>query len=201
MSLAVSMSLVVGCGKKAEEGGTTGSEPKKETKNETGGTETGGTETGGTEGGAISKDKFVGAWTMDQTQGPSHIVGDITINEDGTFVNSGTIEMDQKSDAADVKMKISFNIEGKWTMEGDKVTNEPTKVDASIDDIEISAKDPAQQKMMDEQKDTMKTQAEDGMKKSLNTKSTAKVLSIDDEKMEMESDATPPVKITYMRKK
>lgn len=196
MSLAVSMSLIVGCGKKADEGGTTGTEQSKENKNGTTGSET-----GGSEGGAVSKEKFIGTWTMDQVQGPSHIMADITVNEDGTFVNTGTIEMDQKSDAADIKMMVSYNIEGKWTLEGDKVTNEPTKVEASIDDVQISAKDPAQQKMMDDQKETMKSTAEEQMKGSLNQKSTVKILSVDDEKMEMESDGTPPVKITYMRKK
>lgn len=196
ISLAVSISMVVGCGKKADEGGTTGSEPSKETKKESGGSET-----GGSEGGAVTKEKFIGAWTMDQTQGPSHIVGEITINEDGTFVNAGTIEMNQPNEAADMMMKLSYTVEGKWVLEGDKATNEPTKVEASIDDIQITAKDPANQKAMDDQKETMKTTAEEQMKTSLNQKSTIKILSIDDEKMEMESEGANPVKITYMRKK
>jgi hypothetical protein len=188
---------LVGCGKKDDSASTTTSDPPSKSS-----TSTDSSKDASKDAGKDASDmsgKVVGEWTMKVDQGNTSGEANISIREDGTFTNAGTLTSESPGADATVKMKMSYSIDGKWTMSGDKLESTPDKVDAKIEDLEIVAKDPANQAAMEGKKEELMKQAEEQGKASLNKPSSSKVVDATDDKLTLEGpDGTH---IEYVKKK
>jgi hypothetical protein len=144
------------------------------------------------------KSKVVGEWTMANQQGTSTVDADIHINEDGTYVNEGKIVGETPGEAATVKMTISYKMSGKWTIEGDGIVSTPGDATVKVEDIQVTAKDPANQAALDAQKEELGKKAEEQAKAGMMQASTAKVESATADELHLSNNGA---KVTYTRKK
>lgn len=144
------------------------------------------------------KSKVIGDWTMVSEQGNTKVDAEIVIREDGTFTNSGTMTSETPGEDATITIKASYSMDGKWTVEGDSIATTPDSVDAKIDELDIVAKDPANQAALDAQKEESSKKAEEQMKDSMNKPSKSKVESATEDKLVLDSGGT---KVEYNRKK
>ncbi|HRI44921.1 MAG TPA: hypothetical protein PLL78_00215 [Fimbriimonadaceae bacterium] len=135
----------------------------------------------------LTEDVVVGEWTMKNTQGNTEVDAVIVIKEDGTFTNEGTLYSETPGEDATTKITASYSIAGKWKLVGDTIETTPDEVDAKIDDLTIEAKDPANQKALDDQKAEATKKAEQQMKDSINQPSKSKVKSHSPDKLVLES--------------
>lgn len=146
----------------------------------------------------LTEDVVVGDWTMKNTQGNTEVDAVIVIKDDGTFTNEGTLYSETPGEDATTKITASYTIAGKWKLVGDTVETTPDQVDAKIDDFTIEAKDPANQKALDEQKDAAVQQAEQQMKDSINQPSKSKIKSHSPDKLILEAPGGR--QLEYIRK-
>ncbi len=144
------------------------------------------------------KEKIVGEWTMANQQGTTNVDSDIHINEDGTYTNEGKIVGETPGEAATVKMTVSFKVSGKWAIEGDGIASTPGDATVKVEDIQVTAKDPANQAALDAQKDALGKKAEEQAKAGMMQASTAKVESATADELHLSSNGA---KVTYTRKK
>lgn len=144
------------------------------------------------------KSKVIGEWTMVSEQGNTKVDAEIVIREDGTFTNAGTMTSETPGEDATITIKASYSMDGKWTVEGDSIATTPDSVDAKIDELDIVAKDPANQAALDAQKEESSKKAEEQMKDSMNKPSKSKVESATEDKIVLDSGGA---KVEYNRKK
>lgn len=135
---------------------------------------------------------------MANQQGPTAIDADIHINEDGTYTNEGKIVAEPPNEGATVKMTISYKMSGKWAIEGDGIASTPSDATVKVDDIQITAKDPANQAALDAKKEEMVKQTEAQAKTGMMQASTAKVESATADELHLSNNGA---KFTYTRKK
>lgn len=194
---------MVGCGPKEETASGDNPTPKATTGGSTTGGESAdksGGETGGETGGAVTNDQVVGEWTMSSQQPTSQVEADIVINADGTFTNTGTVTSEQDQEAASMKSVMTYTIEGKWKLEGDMLVSTPEKVDLKVDEMDIKAKDPANQAGIDAQKEEMMKKMEEQGKAGLQTESKSKIEKAEADKLHLASP-DGQTKLEYVRKK
>ncbi|MBX7135450.1 MAG: hypothetical protein K1X67_22510 [Fimbriimonadaceae bacterium] len=182
---------LVGCGKKEEGGETTATTPPAKTSTTT--------EPEASTTSSIDESKVVGEWKMASEQGNTTVDSDISIKDDGTFVNSGTITGVTDGEDAKVTVTASYTMEGKWKLENGSISTTPDSVEATVEDVQIEAKDPANQAALEAGKEELKTKAAAQMKDSMNKPSTSKVESATDEKLSLVAEGG--VKVEYTRKK
>lgn len=186
---------LVACGKKDTAADTTTS---ADTKTESTTTQTPPKSDGASTDTSDLKAKVVGEWQMSSEQGPTKVEGDISIHEDGTFSNAGTVMSETPGEDGTVKMTIAYKIEGKWSLNGQMLETTPDSVETHVEDIEITAKDPANQAAVDAQKEEMKKKAEQQSKDSLNKPSSSKVEEATADTMTL---SMGEAKVVYNRKK
>lgn len=189
LTLACLALALAGCGPKETETADTPPAPTNTTKPSTD------TEAKTTD---LTEDAVVGEWTMKNTQDNTEVDAVIVIKDDGTFTNEGTLYSETPGEDATTKITASYSIAGKWKLVGDTVETTPDQVDAKIDDFTIEAKDPANQKALDEQKADAIKQAEQQMKDSINQPSKSKIKSHSPDKLVLEAPGGR--ELEYIRK-
>ena len=190
--------LVIGCGPKED---ASGGDEKAPTTTTTGGEtadKTGG-ETGDS-GGAVTNEQVVGEWTMSSQQPTSQVEAEIVMNADGAFVKTGTVTSEQDTEVASMRAVMTYTIEGKWKIEGDMLVSTPDNVDLKVDEMELTAKDPANQAGIDAQKEEQMKKMEEQGKAGLSTESKVKVEKAEADKLHLTSP-DGQTKLEYVRKK
>lgn len=185
--LAFLILALVGCGAKEAPTDTSTTEPSSTSSTST-----------TAKSATVAKEDVIGEWTMNSQQGNTNVEAAISIRDDGTFTNSGTINAETPGEDATTTVSLTYTIDGEWKLDGDTLTTTPSKVDATVDDVHIVAKDPANQGALDAKKDELKKQAEDDLKNSMNKPGSNKVEAHDDKLVLSDPSGT---KVEYQRKK
>lgn len=144
----------------------------------------------------LTAEHVVGEWVMAANQDGTEIDADIVIRDDGTFTNEGTLRSETPGEDATTRLTVSYAIDGKWKIVGHSIETTPDAVEAKVDELEIVAKDPANQAALDAQKDAAIEQAEKQMKDSLNKPSTSKVTGHTADKLTLESQDGKTIEYT-----
>lgn len=142
---------------------------------------------------------IVGEWTVGSTHGSSKVDGTLSIREDGTFTNAGTVASVKLGKDSTVKMTLSYSVDGKWTIDGSTVSTTPNSVKAHVDSLEITTKDPSNQAAVNAEKGEVEKNAEKQAKVSLNVPSKARVESATGEELTLVGANN--AKVVYKRKK
>jgi len=137
---------------------------------------------------------------MSSQQPTSQVEAEIVMNADGTFVNTGTVTSEQDTEVASMRAVMTYTIEGKWKIEGDMLVSTPDNVDLKVDEMELTAKDPANQAGIDAQKEEQMKKMEEQGKAGLSTESKVKVEKAEADKLHLASP-DGQTKLEYVRKK
>lgn len=171
--------VLVGCGSKASTGSSS-------------------TTSASTDAGSLRMN-VVGDWSVDSTHGDTKVAGTLSIREDGTFTNGGTVASVKLGQDSTVKMTLSYSVDGQWSIDGDTVSTTPRIVRTHVDSLDITTKDSSNQAAVNAQKGEVAKKAEDQAKASLNVPSKARVENATSEELTLVGANN--AKIVYKRKK
>lgn len=182
--LAALFALVLaGCKKEAEPTGDAAVAPPKGATADTSTSENGknGETDATTATAGFTKDQLVGKWSTSRSEDGDmkmEMAMTIDVKADGTYVMNGSGSFDGDTGGVKISGKMKVQQTGTWKLEGDEWTSTPGESDAKVEDLAISASDPAMQAEVAKMKDQMKSQIEGGFAESVKDEHKSKIKSL-----------------------